>query len=51
MSEAAKTRKNNISKRARIKCFQEALPSFLEESKKYQPVRVIEPEWKERTSL
>lgn len=33
----AKTRKNNISKRASIKCFQEALPDFLRDSEKYKP--------------
>ena len=37
-----KTRKNNISKRQRISCFQDALPDFLKASEKYKPAIKIE---------
>ena len=38
-SASAKTRKNNISKRQRIECFQAALGDFWRDSKKYLPAK------------
>lgn len=35
MSEPQKTRKNRISKKARIACFRDNLPSFWAEQKEY----------------
>ncbi len=43
--DQTKTRRNNISKRQRIACFQANLGSFLAEAKKYKQDRlIIKPE-------
>ena len=39
-----KTKKNNISKRQRFQCFQDALGSFLTEAKKYNDAHQ-NPNW------